>query len=110
MRGKRKKDVKKLYYTKSEVMQITGLNYQQIKAFEDKKFITPAKIQNRRRYYSYESLKKLKLASALLENHSINDIVSNFDKMVLEAKMSLYKKTLSQIKNKIEMLLNGHQS
>lgn len=109
MRRKKKKEVKKLYYTKGEVMRITGLKDHQIKVFEEKGFITPAKIQNGRRYYSHENLKKLKLASALLKNYGINDIVSNFDKMILEAKINLYKETLLEIKVRIERLINDYQ-
>lgn len=110
MRKKKKKVGEKLYYTKSEIMRITGLNHYHIRILEEKGFISPAKIQNGRRYYSHENLKKLKLVSALLENYKMDDIVSNFDKMVLEAKMNIYKKTLLEIKNRIKNILNDYQS
>ena len=107
---KKKKTIRKLYYTTREIISITGLNPHQLKTLENKGFIIPAKIQNGRRYYSYENLQKLKLVSALLEHYKLNDIVSNFDKMVLEAKMNLYKKTLLEIKIRVERLLNDYQS
>lgn len=109
MRKKKKKGIKKLYYTKGEIVSITGLSHHHIRLFEEKGFINPAKIQKGRKYYSYENLKKLKLASALLGNYGINDIISNFDKMILEAKMNLYKKTLLEIKGRIQRILNDYQ-
>jgi|GEM_PF-1003112 hypothetical protein len=97
---------RKLYYTKGEVLEITGLKEHHIRFLEAKGFLVPPKIHNGRRYYSHENIRKLMMVSALLGQYTLEDIVKNFEKLNLEAERNIYRKTLLKLRERIVFLLN----
>ncbi len=97
---------KKLYYTKGEVLEITGLKDHHVRFLEARGFLVPSKIHNGRRYYSYENLKKLMKISALLGQYTLNEIVKNFDRLDLEAERNIYRKVLLEVRKRIVSILN----
>jgi DNA-binding transcriptional MerR regulator len=97
---------RKLYYTKGEILEITGLKHHHLRFLESSGFLVPSKIHNGRRYYSYENLRKLIMVSALLGQYKLEDIVRNFEKLSLEAERNIYKSALLKVRERIASILN----
>jgi len=99
---------KRLYYSTGEILKLTGLTRYQLETLENRGFISPLKVEKGRKYYSGDSIDKLRKAKILLEDYPLDVVIENFDKLKSEVKLKLYKRTLIEVKTRIENLLNGN--
>ncbi len=106
MRSTKKR--KRLYYSTGEILKLTGLKRHQLETLESKGFISPLKVERGRKYYSGECINKLRKVKILLEDYSLEVVIANFEKLEAEVKLKHYKRTLMEVKTRIENILNGH--